>query len=78
MITRHADDFKQEEHSIQTVYDVTILEGNTFELNTDAFNVLGGKIEIRKPIEQNRVKACETLVDADGYTYDCNLEDDTN
>ena len=55
-IKKNKDSFKQEDHAIQIIYDVTIKENNkviTQEYSYDVINVYGGKIKIRKAIEDD-------------------------
>ena len=54
-IKKNSPNFKQENHQIQVVYDVTSenTDGKvtTEEFNTKSFDVFGGKIKIRKAIQ---------------------------
>ena len=54
-IKKNSPNFKQENHQIQVVYDVTSENTNdkvtTEEFNTKSFDVFGGKMKIRKAIQ---------------------------
>ena len=54
-VKQNKDDFKQEDHDVQVVLDITTLENDkehTRKYNTGVFNVFGGKYKLRKGIEQ--------------------------
>jgi len=67
-IKRHADDFEQDENTIQIIYDIATTDGKTFDLNTEAFKVVGGKYKIRKAIEKHLNSTKDKLSEA--YEYE--------
>ena len=57
-IKKNKDNFKQEDHAIQIIYNVTVEEDNkviTQEYNYGVINVYGGKTKIRKAIEDDLI-----------------------
>ena len=75
-VKQNSHNFKQENHTIQIVYDITIRkadfeETTTKPFNTKPFDVYGGKVAIRKAIERKN-KEIRDLFEND---YDVVLED---
>ena len=60
-IRRNADDFEQDENSIQIIYEVKA-DGKQFDLNTKAFKVVGGKYKTRKAIDNHLYKTADDLI----------------
>ena len=75
-IKQNLHNFKQEDHGIQVVYDITTIKKETGETisksyHTDTFFVFGGKFKIRRAIE-NKNKEIRDLFEND---YNIELKD---
>ena len=75
-VKKNSHHFKQEDHTIQIVYDIVTKnndsgETKTKQHNTKAFDVYGGKVKIRKAIESKNKEIREVFEN----DYNVELED---